>query len=246
MDKLLYVAMSGASNMMTAQATHSNNLANVDTQGFKEDFVQARSMPMFGPGYGSRVYAETEQPGTNFAPGVLKQTDNPLDLAIKNDGFFTVVDAQGQETFTRDGGFFVDVNGFMRNNNGDIVMGNAGPMIIPPYESIVVGADGGVSIRPLGQGAETIVQVDRIKLVNPPITELSKGEDGLFRRKDGLYEPPAADVEVVGGFLEGSNVNPVHSLLSIMSLSRQFEMSMKVMKEAEEMDQSTDRLIRAS
>ena len=160
--------------------------------------------------------------------------------------FFTVVDAQGQETFTRDGGFFVDVNGFMRNNNGDIVMGNAGPMIIPPYESIVVGADGGVSIRPLGQGAETIVQVDRIKLVNPPITELSKGEDGLFRRKDGLYEPPAADVEVVGGFLEGSNVNPVHSLLSIMSLSRQFEMSMKVMKEAEEMDQSTDRLIRAS
>jgi len=246
MDKLLYVAMSAASNMMTAQTTHSNNLANVDTQGFKSDFVQARSMPVFGDTYASRVYAETERPGTDFEPGILKQTDNPLDVAIKADGFFTVVDDQGQEAFSRDGGFFVDVNGFMRTHSGQVVMGNAGPMIIPPYETLEIADDGSVSIRPLGQGTETIAEIDRIKLVNPNTQDVEKSLDGLFRRKDGNYEPPSAEVEVQTGFLEGSNVNPVHSLLSILSLSRQFEMTMKVMKEAEDMDRASDALIRAS
>lgn len=245
MDKLVYVAMAGAKNMMQAQATHSNNLANVDTQGFKEDFIQARSMPMFGQTHPTRVYAEVEKPGTNFEPGVMKQTGNPLDVAIKGEGFFTVVDDEGQEAFTRDGGFFVDINGFMRTQTGNIVMGNAGPMIIPPFESFEIGVDGSVSIRPLGQGTETIAQVDRIKLVNPDLAEIEKGLDDLIRRRDGAFEPPAGEVEVQTGFLEGSNVNPVHSLLSIMSLSRQFEMTMKVMKEAEEMDRSTDSLIRA-
>lgn len=246
MDKLVYVAMAGASNMMTAQTTHSNNLANVDTQGFKADYVQARSMPIFGETYPTRVFAETENPATNFEAGVMKQTENPLDIAIQGDGFFTVVDDQGQEAFTRGGGFMVDVNGFLRTQAGQVVMGNAGPMIIPPYETIEIGVDGGVSIRPLGQGAETIAEIDRIKLVNPELGVINKGLDGLFRRKDGLYEPPAGEVQVQAGFLEGSNVNPVHSLLSILSLSRQFEMNMKVMKAAEEMDQSTDGLIRAS
>lgn len=246
MDKLVYVAMSGAKNMMQAQGTHSNNLANVDTQGFKEDFIQARSMPMFGETHPTRVFAEVEKPGTNFAPGVMKQTGNPLDVAVKADGFFTVLDDQGQEAFTRNGGFFVDINGFMRTHSGQTVMGNAGPMIIPPFETFEVGVDGSVSIRPLGQGTETIAEIDRIKLVNPDTQQLEKGEDGLFRRKDGEFEPAAAEVEVQTGFLEGSNVNPVHSLLSILSLSRQFEMTMKVMKEAEEMDRSTDVLIRAS
>lgn len=246
MDKLLYVAMSGANNMMQAQSTHSNNLANVDTQGFKADFVQARSMPVFGEVHPSRVYAEIEKPATDFKTGIMKQTDNPLDLALKADGFFTILDDQGEEAFTRDGGFAVDVNGFLRTHTGDIVMGNAGPMIIPPFETIEISDTGSVSIRPLGQGAATIAEIDRIKLVNPDLTQVKKGDDGLFRRKDGLYEPPAADVQVQAGFLEGSNVNPVHSLLSILSLSRQFEMSMKVMKEAEEMDRSTDTLIRVS
>jgi len=244
MDKLLYVAMTGASQMMNAQSTHANNLANVDTQGFKADFVQARSQPLYGETFATRVFSQAEQPGTDFASGPMQQTNNPLDMAIKGEGFFTVLDEQGEEAFTREGSFFVDVNGFMRNNKGQIAMGNAGPMIIPPYETLEIGVDGSVSIRPLGQDATALVEIDRLKMVNPELEQIEKSQDGLFRRKDQDFEPPAAGVRVQSGFTEGSNVNPVHSLLSIMSLSRQFELSMKVMSQAETMDQASSQLLR--
>ena len=245
MDRLLYVAMTGASNNMIAQNTHSNNLANASTHGFKEDYAQARSMPMFGAENPTRVYSQTERPGINFSVGRLEQTGNQLDAAIKDEGFFTVVDEEGNEAYTRAGSFYVDVNGFMRNHSGQVVMGNAGPMIVPPFETLEIGVDGGVSIRPLGQGTESMAEVDRIKLVNPSLDDLEKGLDGLFHRKDKDFEPAAAEVQVQVGFLEGSNVNPMNALLEILSLSRQFEMTFKMMKEAEQMDQSTDRLIQA-
>jgi len=246
MDKMLYIAMTGAKNTLVAQDTHSNNLANASTTGFKADFAQARSMPVFGETHPTRVYSMTEQPGVNYESGPMQQTGNPLDVAVKGEGFLTVVDEQGQEALTRAGGLHVDVNGFMRTHTGQIVMGNAGPMIIPPFETIEIGADGGVSIRPLGQGAETIAEIDRMKLVNPALDSIEKGLDGMFRPANGEVLPPAGEVQLQAGFLEGSNVSPVNSLLEILSLSRQFELGFKMMKEVEQMDQATDKLIQAS
>lgn len=244
MDRVLYVAMSGAKQSMLAQNVHSHNLANVSTTGFKADLAQARAMPVFGGGhFPSRVYAMTENPGVNFEPGNMIATNRDLDVSIQGDGWITVLDSQGNEAYTRSGELTVDSNGLVKTRNDLILMGNAGPLILPPYEKLEIGGDGTVTIQALGQGPETLTEVDRLKLVNPDVRQLTKGPDGLFRRMDGGFEPPDGVVRIQKGVLEGSNVNPVESLMEIMSLSRQFEMQMKIIQKAEELDENSARIL---
>lgn len=245
MDKSLYIAMTGAKHNMLSQTQHANNLANANTQGFKADFAQARSMPVFyGEGLPTRVYSLAERPTTNFAHGHLEQTDNELDVAINGDGFFAVQDAQGNEAYTRTGSLYIDSLGNLKTGNNLPVIGNGGPIAIPPAEKIEIGLDGNISIIPSGQGPQTPVVVDRIKLVNPEIQEITKSEDGLFRalELEGVL-PPDARVRVVSGFLEGSNVNAVSELTSMLSLARQYEMQVKIMSASKEMSESSARLL---
>lgn len=82
MDKVLYLAMSGARENMLAQQTHANNLANANTTGFKSDLAQARAMQVFGEGHASRVYAQTERPATDLTHGTLIETGRMLDVAL--------------------------------------------------------------------------------------------------------------------------------------------------------------------
>lgn len=246
MDKLLYIAMSGAKQTMLAQNTHSNNLANVDTNGFKADLAQARSMPVFGEHFPSRVYSMTERPGVNYAEGNHISTGRELDVTVLAQGWLTVQDDTGGEAFTRAGNLRVDEVGFVRTQSGQIVMGNAGPLILPEFEKLEIGVDGVVSVRGLGQGPEGLVEVDQLKLVNPPLDQIEKGLDGLFRRTDGVIEPPDLNVRVMTGMLEGSNVNAVHSMIGIVNLQRQFELQVKLMDKAETMDQATSQLLKMS
>ncbi len=225
MDNMLYVSMSGARENMLAQAAHANNLANVSTTGFYRDFEQARSMPVFGQGLPSRVYAMTERPSTDFATGALIETGRSLDVAIQGDGFIAVQAADGSEAYTRAGDFQVDINGMLRTGTGLPVLGDGGPIAIPPAQTVDIGFDGTISIVGIGQGPENIAQVERIKLIKPDITDVEKGKDGLFRLKEGL--PPAlpdATVRLATGYLETSNVNAVEEMTEILTLSRQFEM----------------------
>lgn len=244
MDKLLYIAMSGAKQTMLAQNTHSNNLANVDTNGFKADLAQARSMPVFGEHFPSRVYSMTERPGVNYTEGNHISTGRELDVTVLAEGWLTVQDDAGGEAFTRAGNLRVDEVGFVRTQSGQIVMGNAGPLILPEFEKLEIGVDGVVSVRGLGQGPEGLVEVDQLKLVNPPLDQIEKGLDGLFRRTDGVIEPPDFNVRVMTGMLEGSNVNAVHSMIGIVNLQRQFELQVKLMDKAETMDQATSQLLK--
>lgn len=243
MDKMLYLSMTGAAQSMAAQNIHANNLANVDTVGFKADYAQAISFPVHGDTFPSRVYALSESAGVDYEQGSLISTGRDLDIAIEGEGWLAVTDAQGNEAFTRSGELFVEASGFVKTRTGLNVMGNAGPLILPEFEKIEIGADGTVSVRALGQGPEGLAAVDRIKLVNPDLSDLQKGADGLFRRKDGLVEPPEASVRVVTGALEGSNVNAVESMLAVLSAARSFEMQVKMMNKAEEMDQASARLL---
>jgi flagellar basal-body rod protein FlgF len=243
MDKFLYVAMSGAKQTMLAQRVHSHNLANVSTTGFKADLAQARSMQVFGQHHPSRVYAMTENPGVNFESGHIMTTHRDLDVSVQGEGWLTVLDNEGNEAFTRSGELMVDTNGLVKTQSGHIVMGNAGPLTLPQYEKLEMGVDGTVSVQALGQGPESLTEVDRIKLVNPDTDALKKGVDGLFRRKDGEFEPPDGAVRIQTGALEASNVNPVESMMQIMSLSRQFEMQVKLLKQAEALDESSARLL---
>lgn len=246
MDRMLYIGMSGAKEVMISQGMNSNNLANVSTTGFREDLAQQRSMSVFGPGHPTRAFAMTEKPGINFEPGPIEHTGRPLDMAVKQDGWFAVQSKDGSEAYTRAGDFRTTPQGLLVNGTGLPVMGNAGPITIPPYETLTIGVDGTITIRPVGQGAAQLAQIDRVRLVNPELSELEKGRDGLFRRKD--KEPAFLDagVRIMPGMLERSNVSVVEAMAKMISLTRSFDMQVKVMSTAEEVDKSSDALMRMS
>lgn len=246
MDKALYIAMSGAKQNMLAQVSHSNNLANLNTAGFKADFEQARSMPVYyGEGQPTRAYAMVENPATDFSGGALMQTGRDMDIAVKGDGFIAVQGADGTEAYTRAGELYIDSVGILRNGSNLPVMGNGGPIAIPPAQKVEIGMDGTISIIPLGEGANAPAQIDRIKLVNPDPSTLEKNEDGLFRLIENNAQAIPADgaVRLISGFVEASNVNAVNELTSILSLSRQYEMQIKVMQTAKENSESSASLL---
>jgi flagellar basal-body rod protein FlgF len=247
MDKALYISMSGAKQNMLSQTAHANNLANANTTGFKADFAQARSMPVFGDYYPTRAYAMSERPSTDFAQGSLIETGRELDIALKGDGWFTVEAPDGTEAYSRDGGLVIDANGLLRTSNGLSVMGNGGPIVIPPADKVEIGVDGTISIVPAGQGGETLAEIDRIMLVNPDPDTIEKGLDGLIHLKPGADAPaPDGNIRVESGFLEASNVNLVASLTEIMSLARQYELQVKVMRTADQNSESAARLLQIS
>lgn len=247
MDKALYIGMSGAKQNMLAQRAHANNLANVSTTGFKKDFAQARSMPVFGEHHPTRAYAMTERPGTDLSAGALMDTGRKLDIAVERDGWLAVQNDQGEEVFSRSGSLQIDVNGLVRLASGEMVLGNGGPVALPPFDNLQIGSDGTLSIVPVGGPPDQMVEVDRLKMVNPPATALEKGLDGFIRRKadqaiDGP-EPPDAAMRVATGFLESSNVNAVEEMISNLQLSRQYEMQVKVMSTAKENSEAAARLL---
>ncbi|EGG99168.1 Flagellar basal-body rod protein FlgF [gamma proteobacterium IMCC2047] len=246
MDKSLYIAMTGAVQNARGTAIHANNLANVNTMGFRSDYAQARAMPVYGETYASRVYAMEENPGTNFAYGTLVETGNELDVAVNGEGWIAVQTPDGGEAYTRAGEMKVDSLGILRNGNGLPVMGQGGPIALPPFERITIGQDGTISIQGAGANPGSLSQVDRIKLVNPDASQLYKGNDGLMRQRDGQAAPADAAVGVSAGFLEGSNVNSVEALTELISLSRQFELHVKMMKTAEENSEASARLLQMS
>ena len=246
MDRMIYVAMSGAKETLIAQANNSNNLANANTTGFMEDLNQFRSMPVFGQGYPTRVYALDERPDINFEKGAERSTGNPLDLAVKGDGFFAVQAPDGSEAYTRRGDLKVDANGLVTNGEGLPVIGNGGPIALPPFEQIEIAPDGTVTILPEGSTPDALAIIDRIKMVNPPIDQMTKGNDGLMRLRDGTEAKPDANVTLASGALETSNVNVADALVNMIELSRKFEMQVKMMKTSEELDNASASLMRMS
>lgn len=247
MDRALYIAMTGAKHNMLAQTNHANNMANLNTTGFRADFEQARSMGVYyGDGLPTRAYAMTESPSADFTPGPMMETGNELDVAIQGAGFIAVQAPDGSEAYTRAGNLSIDVTGMLRTANGLPVLGGGGPINVPENEKVQIGADGTISIVGLGQGAEAMTEVGRIRLVNPDTKNLTKGDDGLFRQLDGLNANPAEDVRLSSGMLEGSNVNAINEFTQILSLSRQYEMQVKLMKTAEENSAASAQLLQIS
>lgn len=246
MDKMLYIAMSGAKQNMHALSVNANNLANAKTTGFKADLAQARSMQAFGEGLPSRVFSMTERASQNFDGGSVLTTGRSLDIAITGEGWFAVQSADGSEAYTRAGHLSVTETGALQTANGDLVIGDGGPVFLPlPVTNIKIAADGTVTVQPEGAPATVQDEVGLIKMVNPEVRSLEKGTDGLFRRKDGTVEPADITVRLQSGALESSNVNPVNEMTEMIALQRQFEMQLKLMKTAEEIDSASASLLRA-
>lgn len=244
MDQVLYAAMSGAKQIERAQAVHSNNLANASTTGFRADLLSFASLPLTANDKTGPVYSQARQGGVDFSSGMIRTTGAELDIAINGNGFIAVQDKNGKEAYTRAGDLRISPNGILETGAGHAVLGNGGPIAIPPAEKLEIGADGTISIRPLGQAASTLAVLDRIKLVNPDPRILEKGGDGLLRARGKTTLDPDAAVSIIPGSLESSNVNAVQTMVDMIALAREFEMQVKLMDAAKENDVSATQLLR--
>lgn len=242
MSDYLYTSMSGALQSMTAQRIHANNLANVNTAGFRRDFENAGHFEIDGPGYDGNVHSKMQTPLSDFTPGMLEHTGRDLDVAIKGGGLFTVIDDNGNEAYTRQGSLSVDQDGVLRL--GDKALGgNGGPIAVGDFQAITIGSNGNIAITLPGGGQANVGQM---KLVAPEKDAVTKGADGLFRTANGAALPQAENVVVASGHLEGSNVNAVDEMVANMAISRNFEVQVKMMKAADENAAAGSRLVRGS
>ncbi len=245
MDRMLYIGMNGAKQIMQAQAVNTNNLANASTTGFKADLQQFRSMPVFGPGMPSRAYAMTERPASDLSSGTIRSTGRELDVAVQGKGWIAVQSPGGSEAYTRAGDLRLDSTGLLVTGSGLPVIGSGGvPIVVPQAEKIEILGDGTISIRPVGQSPNTLAAVERIKLVNPDLAEMQKNEFGLMTLKGGGQAQPDATVQLVSGSLEASNVNAVEAMVNMIELSRQYEMQVKMMSAAKENEDHTTSMMR--
>jgi flagellar basal-body rod protein FlgF len=243
MDRSVYISVSGAQQSLYAQAVNNHNLANATTPGFRQALAYAFSKPMDGPVYDTRTYVQMADETVDFNTGPLQTTGRDLDIAIQGDGFFVVQAADGTEGYTRSGHFQLDSQGRLLTDAGLPVLGDGGPIAIPPAESLAIGADGTITIRPLGSQPNALAALERIRLVNPDVATLTRSADGLFRTTDGVPAVPDANVRVVSGMLEGSNVNTVSALANMIELTRHYETQVNMMSQASKLGQQTNRLL---
>lgn len=245
MDNLLWVAMAGAKENFHSLSVRSNNLANANTTGFKAEFENTRSMSVFGNAYPTRAFAMTEIPGYNFDSGAMQTTGRTLDIAVQGEGFIAVRDGDGNEAYTRFGNLSIGSDGVLRTSNGlEIVDEDGNQIVLPtPLAEINVNSDGYLTGKPIDAEADVVETYQRIKLVNPDVRSIEKGYDGLFRSRDGAILAQDDTVQVQSGMLEASNVNPVEELTSLIRVQRQYDMQMKMMQSAGEMDDAQNRLL---
>ena len=233
MDRMIYLATSGAKQTMGQQATVAHNLANLTTNGFRAEMSVFRAVPVVGDGANTRTFVVDSTPGADFTPGAIQQTGRDLDIAVQGKGWIAVQAADGSEAYTRNGSLQLSPNGLLQTRGGNAVLGDGGPIAIPADTLITVAGDGTVSTVPTGMKPAGNTQVGRIKLVNPPEAQLERGNDGLFRVRGGAPAAADAGVKLVSGSLEASNVNSVEQMVSMISLARQYDMQMKLLQNAE-------------
>jgi len=243
MDRLIYTSMTGANHTLNQQATVAHNLANASTTGYRSETNAFRAIPLFGDGLPTRAFVVDSTTGSDFTTGPLETTGRDLDVAIRGPGWISVQLDNGEEAYTRNGSLQVGPNGLLLTQNGLKVKGDTGVISVPPETRITIGVDGTVSTVPLNALPNTVAIVGRIKLVNPPEENLVKGTDGLFRQKDGKEALVDARVRLIDGTLEGSNVNVVHEMVSMIALARQFDMQMKMLENAERNAQQASQIM---
>jgi len=240
MDALIYTAMSGAERAMRGQQVHANNLANLDTNGFRANLELAQAANLPGYGYDDRHMSQLQSNAVTDRQGALRQTGRELDVAISGNGYFAVQGPTG-EAYTRAGAITLDADGSM-TVNGMQLLGEGGPITLPPHRKVEIGQDGTVSV--LGAGADAQMQViDKLKVVRAEASELTKNEAGLLVARDGQPLNTDPTVQVKAGHLEGSNVSAVEEMVATMSLNRTFEIQMKLFKAADDMTSTGNKLI---
>lgn len=233
MDRMIYTAMTGAKHILEQQETNSHNLANATSTGFRAQMDSFRAVPVQSEGLPTRTFVVDATVGADFTPGPIQSTGRELDVAIQGKGWLAVSREDGSEGYTRNGSLSVSENGMLQTASGKPVLGDGGPIGIPPDVAISISKDGTISTVSNNTLPGAVNVLGRLKLVNPPEANLVRGADGLFNTKDGSPAEIDADVNLVGGALEGSNVNVVEAMVNMINLARQFDTQMKLMQTAE-------------
>ncbi|MCH8180638.1 MAG: flagellar basal-body rod protein FlgF [Proteobacteria bacterium] len=242
MDRMIYLSMAGAKTNMAQQDVLSHNLANVNTTGFRAQLHAVRAVPVRGDGASTRVYSLETTVGYDDKPGPMTVTGRALDVAVQGRSWLSVQAFDGTEAYTRFGSLQVDAQGTLMTSNGRQVLGDGGPITIPPNTEISIGMDGTVSARDVN-GRSTAV--GRLKLVTPQ-GALTRGDDGLFRSPDGADLPADATARLQEGALEGSNVNPIETMVQMIAASRQYETQTRMVRTAEQNEKAASQLLSAN
>lgn len=248
MDRLIYTAMTGAGHTLSRQAAVAHNLANVSTTGYRAEEHRARAVqvnPQADPRtLQTRAFAADASAYSDFTQGTLLHTGRALDVAVQGAGWIAVTGADGTEAYTRAGSLELSVNGVLQTRSGlAVAQADGGPLSIPPESKVSIGKDGTVSVIPESGAQNTVATIGRLKLVDPPADSLVRGADGLFRMKDGSAAPVSETAALAGGYLEGSNVNAVDQMVTMISLARQFEMQMKMVSNADQNDRAATQIL---
>lgn len=242
MNPILFTASKGAERVMNAQEVRANNLANANTVGFKSLMEYSSPMKVNGAGFETSVTTRTNSATSNFSSGNNIRTDRDLDVMVNGNGFFALTNEANpnKEVYTRSGQFTVDSEGFLKNGSFN-VMGEDGAIQLPEYRTIEISEEGVINVTPPGGGAQ--INAGQLKLVNPDVKQMTLDPSGHFVSNAGGNLPPAEDVNIQTGFLESSNVSATEELVSIMSLTRQYEMQVKVMAAASEIAEIGNKII---
>ena len=241
MDRLIYLAMSGAKATMQRQETLANNLANVSTVGFRAELAAFRAVPVEGSGASTRVYSLESTPGYDASPGQVAATGRNLDVAMRGASWLAVQGRDGTEAYTRGGSLDIDAEGQLVTSSGLMVLGDGGPIQVPPETQVSIAADGTVSAT-AANGRST--SIGRLKLVTPE-APLTRSSDGLFRANDGELAADAS-ARLQDGALEGSNVSAVETMVQMIAAARQFEAQMRSLTTAEGNDKTASQLLSVS
>ena len=242
MDRLIYTAMSGANASANRQAVLSNNLANASTNGFRAELATFRAVPLRGDGAPTRVFALETTAGHLNTPGPGQRTGRSLDAMANGNAWFGVQGLDGTESYTRNGAFEVSPEGNLLTSTGLTVLSDGGaPISVPTGAEVSIGFDGNISAKVGNQPAAT---VGRLKLATPtPEDPIKRGDDGLYRTLSGDPLPNDANARLTVGVLEGSNVNPVETMVGMIQTARQFEVQMRLLQTAESNDRAAGQLL---
>jgi flagellar basal-body rod protein FlgF len=244
MDRLLYGSLSAMRSAMARQATVANNLANANTSGFRAEVAATRPLWVQGQGLPSRALASEEVMAADMKAGAAAHTGRDLDVALNGDALLTVQAPGGEEAYSRRGDLQLADSGLLTDGTGAPVLGESGPITLPPADKVMIAADGTISIIPTGGDPALPQEVDKLKLVSPQGSKIAKGLDGLFRVHGGGALPSDPDASLESGSLEGSNVNVSEALIQMIEASRGWDTQVRMMATAREMDTSAADLMK--
>jgi len=243
-DRFVFTAMTGAKSAMGQLANTSHNMANLQTPGFREMLSAYRAVPVVGANADSRSFVVDSTPGSDWTPGTINATGNPLDAAIQDQGLFALQRATGEEVYTRAGKFQLDAQGFLVNSTGLNVLNDLGQAIQIPVGSQDVNVQANGSITAILPGQKFETPVAHLKLVNPMPHTLKREPDGLFSSADELSA--ADDVRLVPGSLEGSNVSAAQAMVQMIAQNRLFDLNIRLVQVAEQNSKTAGALMSLS